>query len=96
MYIFYWHELSKRAITPWDGPPAVIGPRAAACPGEGALRLHPGIRIHSIPVAGTAGLIVVAGMTVVILAAAPALRPVAILCLGGGVLLALLLLTARR
>jgi hypothetical protein len=35
-------------------------------------------------------------MTVVILAAVPALRPVAILWLGGGVLLALLLLAARR
>jgi len=35
-------------------------------------------------------------MTVVILAVVPALRPVAILCLGGGVLLALFLLAARR
>ncbi len=60
------------------------------------MRLHPGIRIHSIPVAGTAGLIVVAGMTVLILVAVPALRPLAALCLGGGVLLALFLRAVRR
>lgn len=77
---------------------AASGDRAAGCrlSKEGALRLHPGIRIHSIPVARTTGLIVVAGMTVVILAAVPALRPVAILCLGGAVLLALLLLRTCR
>jgi hypothetical protein len=59
------------------------------------MRLHPGIRINSIPVAGIAGLIVAVGITVVILLAVPALRPLAALSLGGGVLLALLLRTFR-
>ena len=47
------------------------------------MRLHRGIRIHSIPVAGAGGLIVAVGMTVLILMAVPALRPLAALCLGG-------------
>jgi hypothetical protein len=60
------------------------------------MRLHRGIRIHSIPLAGAGGLIVAVGMTVLILVAVPALRPLAALCLGGGVLLALVLRAVRQ
>ena len=59
------------------------------------MTLHRGIRIHSIPVAGAGGLIVAVGMTVLILVAVPQLRPLAVLCLAGGVLLALALRAMR-
>jgi hypothetical protein len=57
---------------------------------------HPGIRIHRIPLAGGAGLIVAAGMVVLILLAVPALRPIAAVSLAGGLLLALVLWAVRR
>lgn len=50
--------------------------------------MHPGIRINSIPAEGGGGLIFAAGMAVVVLLAVPALRPVALLCVAGGALLA--------
>lgn len=60
------------------------------------MKVHPGIRIHRIPVAGGAGLIVAVGMIVLILMAVPALRPIAAASVCGGVLLALVLRVLRR
>jgi hypothetical protein len=50
--------------------------------------MHPGIRIDKIPAAGGGGLIFAVGMVAVVLAAVPAIRPVAGLCLLGGLLMA--------
>jgi hypothetical protein len=52
------------------------------------MQMHPGIRIDSIPAEGGGGLIFALGMAGVVLLAMPALRPVALLCLGGGLVLA--------
>jgi len=52
---------------------------------------HRGILISRIPVEGTAGMIVVLGMTAIILFAVPTLRPIVILCMLGGALTAPLL-----
>lgn len=52
------------------------------------MQVHPGIRINSIPAEGVGGLIFAVGMAAVVLLAVPALRPVALLCLAGGALLA--------
>jgi hypothetical protein len=60
------------------------------------MKIHPGIRIDSIPVAGGGGLVVAVGMVVLILIAVPALRPLAAASVGGGVLLALVLRAIRR
>ncbi len=51
-------------------------------------QVHPGIRIDRIPAEGGGGLIFAAGMAAVVLVAIPTLRPVALLCLAGGALLA--------
>jgi hypothetical protein len=50
--------------------------------------MHPGIRIDSIPAAGGGGLIFAIGMAALVLVAMPGLRPVALLCLAGGAVLA--------
>jgi hypothetical protein len=55
------------------------------------MQVHPGIRINSIPAEGGGGLIFAIGMAVVVLLAIPALRPVALLAVVGGVILAPLL-----
>jgi len=60
------------------------------------MKMHQGIRIDRIPLAGTGGLIVAVGIVLLILFAVPALRPLAALCLGGGALLAVLLRAIRR
>jgi hypothetical protein len=49
---------------------------------------HPGIRIDKIPAAGGGGLIFALGMVSVVLLAIPAIRPLAGVCLLGGLLLA--------
>jgi hypothetical protein len=58
--------------------------------------VHPGIRIHSIPAAGAGGLIFAIGMSAVVFLAVPALRPLLIASVVGGVLLAPLLHLLRR
>jgi hypothetical protein len=57
---------------------------------------HPGIRIHSIPAEGVGGLIFALGMAGVVLVAVPALRPLALVAVVGGVLLAPVLHQFRR
>jgi hypothetical protein len=52
------------------------------------MQIHPGIRIHSIPADGGGGLIFAVGMAAVLLLGFPALRPLALLALAGGALLA--------
>jgi len=52
------------------------------------MQVHPGIRIHQIPAHEGGGLIFAIGMATVVLLAVPALRPVALLALAGGALLA--------
>jgi hypothetical protein len=52
------------------------------------MQVHPGIRIDRIPADGLGGLIFALGMAAVVLVAIPALRPVALLCLIGGAVLA--------
>ena len=52
------------------------------------LQPHPGIRIDKIPAAGGGGLIFALGMVAVVLVAVPAIRPLAGLCLLGGLVLA--------
>ena len=49
---------------------------------------HPGIRIDSIPADEGGGLIFVAGMMITLLLAVPALRPLALVGLVAGALLA--------
>ena len=52
------------------------------------MRLHPGIRINRIPLAGGGGLIVALTLPLLILVAVPAIRPLAAVCVVGGVLFA--------
>ena len=52
------------------------------------MRIHPGIRINRIPLAGGGGLIVALALPMLILVAVPAIRPLAAVCLIGGVLFA--------
>jgi len=49
---------------------------------------HPGIRIDSIPAAGTGGLIFMLGMEALFLVGVPSFLPVAAACLVGGALVA--------
>ncbi len=58
--------------------------------------MHPGIRIDSIPAAGGGGLIFALGMAALVLLAVPALRPLALAAVGGGILLAPVLHRLRR
>ena len=55
------------------------------------MQVHPGIRIHRIPVEGGGGLIVAVGMAALVLLAMPALWPLAIASVVGGAVLAPLL-----
>jgi hypothetical protein len=59
------------------------------------MRIHPGIRINSIPVAGGGGLIVAVALPLLILVAVPAIRPLAAVCVLGGVLFGILLRAMR-
>jgi len=59
------------------------------------MRIHPGIRINRIPVAGGGGLIVAVALPLLILVAVPALRPLAAACVLGGVLFGILLRAMR-
>jgi hypothetical protein len=59
------------------------------------MRIHPGIRINSIPVAGGGGLIVALGVPLLVLVAVPAIRPLAAVCVVGGVLFAFALRAMR-
>jgi len=52
------------------------------------MQVHPGIRIDRIPAEEGGGLIFALGMVAVVLLAIPALRPLALVCLVGGALLA--------
>jgi hypothetical protein len=52
------------------------------------MRVHPGIQISRISVEGGGGLIFAIGMVSIVLLAMPALRPLALLSILGGVLLA--------
>jgi hypothetical protein len=52
------------------------------------MQFHPGIRINRIPVEGGGGLIFAAGMAVLVLLAMPAVLPLAIGAVLGGVALA--------
>jgi hypothetical protein len=60
------------------------------------MRLHPGIRIHRIPLSGAAGFFVATSFAVLVLVAVPALRPLAAATVGGGVLLGLARLAVKR
>jgi hypothetical protein len=59
------------------------------------MRIHPGIRINSIPLAGGGGLIVALALPLLILVAVPAIRPLAAVCVGGGVLFGIALRAMR-
>lgn len=52
------------------------------------MKVHPGIQIHRIPVEGGGGLIFAVGMVLLVLVAMPAVRPLALLAVLGGALLA--------
>jgi hypothetical protein len=55
------------------------------------MQMHPGIRIDRIPAEEGGGLIFALGMVGVVLVAMPAFWPVALGCLAGGTVLALVL-----
>ena len=57
---------------------------------------HPGIQIHRIPAEGVGGLIFAVGMAAIVLVAVPSLRPLALVAVLGGVLLAPALYQFRR
>ena len=59
------------------------------------MRIHPGIRINSIPLAGGGGLIVALALPLLILVAVPAIRPLAVVCVVGGMLFAVALRAMR-
>jgi hypothetical protein len=52
------------------------------------MRIHPGIQISRIPVEGGGGLIFAVGMMLIVILAIPAVRPLALLAILGGVLFA--------
>jgi hypothetical protein len=52
------------------------------------MRFHPGIQISRIPVEGGGGLIFAIGMVLIVVLAMPAVRPLALLSILGGVILA--------
>lgn len=52
------------------------------------MEVHPGIRIDRIPAQGVGGLIFAVGMAAVVLLAMPSLRPIALLAVLGGIVLA--------
>lgn len=62
----------------------------------GSMPPHPGIRIHSIPAAGGGGLIFALGMMALIVLAVPALRPVLVAAMAGGLLFAPILYRLHR
>ena len=55
------------------------------------MKVHPGIRINSIPAEGGGGLIFAAAVPVLVLVAMPAFLPVAAAAVTGGIVLAYLL-----
>ena len=58
--------------------------------------VHPGIQIHRIPAEEGGGLIFAIGMAAIVLVAIPSLRPLALACIAGGVLLAPVLYRLHR
>ena len=52
------------------------------------MEVHPGIRIDRIPAQGAGGLIFAVGMAAVVLFAMPSLRPIALVAVLGGIVLA--------
>jgi len=57
---------------------------------------HPGIRIDKIPAEGVGGFIFAAGMAAIVVLAIPAVRPLVVLAVLGGILLAPVLLHFRH
>jgi hypothetical protein len=63
--------------------------------GGGPMKLHPGIRIHNIPVEGVAGFIFAAGSITVLFIGLPEVRLFLPVAAAGGLLIAALLRALR-